>query len=555
MTTTDHAAPEVDSALRRATFGDQLRRNAARHPDKPAIVALDSPAHGRRTLTYAELDQRANQVAHALAERGVRTGDVVAIMGRNSPELIITFWAAAKLGAAVTGLNYTFLPDELHYQLDHSGAKVVVCEDSLTPKIDAITAPLDALGRRISIDIDSGDAGQAWERWSTLPRDDIGEPVPTGPVSENTIGLIPYTSGTEARPKAVMIPQRNYLVGMIPAFVTSIGLVEHDVWYYLLPMHTIAGLGLQIGLVSLGNTIVLPYSTDPQRALDSWVAEGVTCSAQTPTFFLQMIRLDDFAAAELSQLRRMVTYGGTMPRAMFESFAAVAPNMEWVTFWSQSELAQTPTVGRFTSLEDIPRQDPSWIGTPSSTLEIRVVDEAGNDAELGELLCRSPGVMRGYLGDPEKTAEVLRDGWLHTGDIVEIDENMNLFFRDRRKDLIKSGGMNVSSVEVERTIYLNDAVLEVAVVGIEDEYWGQAVTAFVTPRPDSALDGETIRAWCRERLAPFKVPKVVNVVDSLPKDSQGKTLKRELRRPVGDPADSVGDSSVGKTHGTATHGR
>ncbi|MEE8600068.1 class I adenylate-forming enzyme family protein [Euzebya tangerina] len=528
--------PDIDAPVRRATFGDQLRRNARRHPDKLAVVALDSPAHDRRELTYRQLDERANQIAHALADHGLETGDVVAIMGRNSPELITTFWACAKLGAAVTGLNYTFLPGELHYQLSHSGASVLVCEDSLTPTIDAIAEdeeldPLDNLAVRISLDTDTDEAGEEWLRWSRLlaVSSDVSEPEPSGDVSEHTIGLIPYTSGTEALPKAVLIPQRNYLVGMMPAFVTSVGLVEQDVWYYLLPMHTIAGLGLQIALISLGNTIVLPYSTDPQRALDSWVAESVTCSAQTPTFFLQMIKLEDFVSAELSQLRRMVTYGGTMPRVMFESFAAVAPNMEWVTFWSQSELAQTPTVGRFSSLEDIPRQDPSWIGQASSTLEIRVVDDDGNDATHGELLCRSPGVMRGYLNDPEKTAEVLRDGWLHTGDIVEIDADRNLFFRDRRKDMIKSGGLNVSSVEVERAIYTHDGVMEVAVVGLDDEYWGQAVTAFVTARPGEDFDGEEIRAWCRDRLAPFKVPKTVNVVDSLPKDSQGKTLKRELR--------------------------
>ncbi len=521
----------IEAPIRRATFGDQLRRNSQRHPDRLALVALDSPAHPRRELTYRQLDEQVNQVANALAGRGVGTGDVVAIMGRNSPELIITFWACAKLGAAVTGVNYTFLAGEMHYQLQHSGARVLVCEDSLTAKVDEISEPLEALETRIAIDVDTDDSSGEWMRWSALVADgDTAEPVPTGVVSENTIGLIPYTSGTEALPKAVLIPQRNYLVGMMPAFVTSVGLVERDVWYYLLPMHTIAGLGLQIALISLGNTIVLPYSTDPQRALDSWVGEGVTCSAQTPTFFLQMIKLDGFPDAELGQLRRMVTYGGTMPRAMFEAFAAVAPNMEWVTFWSQSELAQTPTVGRFRSLDDIPGQDPSWIGTASSTLEIRVVDEDGNDAAHGELLCRSPGVMRGYLNDPERTAEVLRDGWLHTGDIVEIDEHRNLFFRDRRKDLIKSGGMNVSSVEVERAIYTHDSVMEVAVVGLGDDYWGQAVTAFVTARPGHDVDGEDIRAWCKERLAPFKVPKTVNVVESLPKDSQGKTLKRELRR-------------------------
>ncbi len=533
-TATDTPAPDTAATalpIRRATFGDQLRRNARRHPNKTAIVALDSASHARREYTYAELDTAVNQMANSLAGQGIGHGDVVAIMGRNTPELVITFWAAAKLGAAVTGLNYTFLASELHYQLSHSEAKALVCEDALVDRIEAITDPLPELAIRITNNADSDAAPTAWLRWyDLLASGSPDEPdLATTPVTEHSIGLIPYTSGTEALPKAVVIPQRNYLIGTIPALITGMGLTESDVWYYLLPLHTIAGLGVQIALISLGNTIVLPFATDPQRALDTFVSEGVTCSGQTPTFFLQLIGLEAFQSADLTQLRRLITYGGTMPRAMFEAFGPVAPNLEWITFWSQSELAQTPTVGRFRSLDDVPNHDPSWIGKPTNQLEVRVIDSDGNDAEEGELICRSPGVMAGYLKNPDRTAEVLRDGWLHTGDIVSMDADGNIFFRDRMKDLIKSGGMNVSSVEVERMLYQHDAVLEVAVVGLADEYWGQTVNAYVVLRPGTQAATEDLRAWCKERLAPYKVPKTVHLVEALPKDTQGKTLKRKLR--------------------------
>ncbi len=518
--------------VRRATFGDQLRRNALRHPDKPALIALDSTTHQRREYSYRDLDRSANKLANALAAQGIGHGDVVAIMGRNTPELVITFWAASKLGAAVTGLNYTFLAPELHYQLAHSEAKALVCEDALVDKIEAIGDPLPHLEIRITNDADSSDAPSSWLRWYELVESasDVEPDPATSGVTDDSIGLIPYTSGTEALPKAVVIPQRNYLMSTIPALITGMGLEESDVWYYLLPLHTIAGLGLQIALISLGNTLVLPFATDPQRALDTIVSEGVTCSGQTPTFFLQLIGLDAFRDGDLSRLRRLITYGGTMPRAMFEAFRPVAPNLEWITFWSQSELAQTPTVGRFRSLDDVPNQDPSWIGRPTNQLEVRVVDSDGADAEEGELICRSPGVMAGYLKNPERTAEVLRDGWLHTGDIVSMDADGNIFFRDRMKDLIKSGGMNVSSVEVERMLYQHDAVLEVAVVGIADDYWGQAVNAYVVLRPQAEVTSDELRAWCKERLAPYKVPKTIHLVAALPKDTQGKTLKRELRK-------------------------
>lgn len=519
----------IGEPVRRATFGDQLRRHAARIPDRAAVVALHSPLHERRVLTYRELNEQVNRLANSLAARGVGVGDVVATMGRNTPESVVAFWAAAKLGAAVTGVNYTFTGREIHYQLAHSEAKALVCEDAFVEKIEALDEPLPHLSVRVVNDAYADTAPSTWARFSTLVAE--GDPAePEADVDELTLGIIPYTSGTEALPKAVAIPQRNYFVSMIPSYTTGIGLLEDDVWYYTMPFHTIAGMGMQICLLVLGNTIVLPFAVDPAKALAAFVDEKVTIVGQTPTFYLQVIQAPGFAEADLTRLRRAVTYGGTMPRAMFEGFASAAPDLEWVTLWSQSELTQTPTIGRFRSLDDIPGRDPAWIGRPTAQLEVRVLDAEDNDAAEGELICRSPGVMRGYHKNPEKTAEVLRDGWLHTGDIVRIDDAGNLFFMDRQKDMIKTGGMNVSSVEVERVLYQHASIMEVAVVGVADDYWSQLVTAFVVPRPGATVDPDEVRTFCKEHLAGYKVPKSVNVVTALPKDTQGKILKRELRR-------------------------
>src|SRR6185312_14008105 len=197
--------------------------------------------------------------------------------------------------------------------------------------------------------------------------------------------------------------------------------------------------------------------------------------------------------------------------AAIEAWSAAAPDALWGTYWGQSELSQLGTVGWFARLDDIPGGgDPSWIGKPVSHLEVRVVDEDGADAELGELICRSPSVMLGYHRDPERTAAVLGSGWLHTG-------------------VIKTGGMNVSSQEVERVLHAHPEVLRAAVVGRPDPYWSEAVTAFVIPRPGVTPDPDAVIAFCRERLAGFKVPKAVHVVTELPVDAQGKILKRELR--------------------------
>jgi acyl-CoA synthetase (AMP-forming)/AMP-acid ligase II len=286
---------------------------------------------------------------------------------------------------------------------------------------------------------------------------------------------------------------------------------------------------MQIALLSLCNTIVYPYKVDPASALRAFVDERVTIVGQTPTFYLQVINALGFDDADLSAMRHCITYGGTMPQVMFDAFAGVAPNADWVTLWSQSEITQTPSIGHFKSLADIPGGDPTWIGRPTGQLEVRVIDDDGNDTEEGELLVRSPGLMQGYYKDPERTAEVMQDGWLHTGDLVRIDAAGDLFFVDRKKDLIKTGGMNVSSQEVERILYQHPDLLEVAVVGVAHEYWSQAVTAFVTARPGCTPDPDDVIAFCKGQLAGYKVPKAVHVVDALPKDTQGKILKRELR--------------------------
>lgn len=533
-----HSVP-TNHPARRATLGDQLRRNALRHPDREALIQPSSPAGGRRFVTYAELDEQANRLAHSLAAHGVGAGDVVAIMGRNCPESVIAFWAAIKLGAALTGVNYTFTDREIRYQVSHSGAKAIVVEDAFVAKIDDIADPLPDLRLKIVNDGYGDTAPADWERLSGLIA--AGEDVePDVELDESALAIIPYTSGTTALPKAVAIPHRNYLLSMIPSYVTGIGLVEEDTWYYTMPFHTIAGMGMQIALLSLGNRIVFPFTVEPAQALQALVDERVTVVGQTPTFYLQVIQVPGFEDADLSALRRCITYGGTMPRAMFDAFRTVAPDTQWVTLWSQSEIAQTPTIGRFDSLDDIPGGDAAWIGRPTAQLEVRVVDEDGSDAPEGELLCRCPGLMAGYYKDPERTAEVLRGGWLHTGDLVRIDDEGNLFFVDRQKDVIKTGGMNVSSVEVERVLYGHAGVLEVAVVGLADEYWSQAVTAFVVPRAGAEIVESEVIAYCKQTLAGYKVPKAINVVEQLPKDTQGKILKRELRRAM----EQVGESAA-----------
>lgn len=518
--------PEVHRRpVGRATIGDQLRRHARTRGERVACVSHDGGQ--RRETTYAELDRSANAVAHHLLSVGVRRGDRVAVMARNGVEVVAVYYGILKAGAAFTGINVLHGREEVAAQLEHAEPAVVVAGPEFVDLLSGVTSA-GVLDRVVL-----GAGGAAG--WTALAA------VLTGPdhepdvdVDEHDLAMLVYTSGTESTPKGVMIPHRNYLISTAPAWSWGLRTGPDDTWLFAMPFFTIAGLGSMTTLTMMGATLVLPDSLEPARALELIAAERVTVVAQTPTFYLALARAEGFGPATVGTVRRAMTYGGQVSPAAVEAWADAAAGVVWGTYWGQSELSQLGSVGWFSRLEDVPDADPSWIGTPVTHLETRIVTPDGTDAapgEPGELWCRSPSVMLGYFKDPERTAAVFSaDGWLRTGDIVRADTAGNLFFADRAKDMIKSGGFNVSSQEVERVLHAHPDVLRAAVVGRPDEYWSEAVTAFVILRPESVVGPAELVAHCRERLASYKAPKAVHVVDAFPIDGQGKVLKRELRR-------------------------
>jgi acyl-CoA synthetase (AMP-forming)/AMP-acid ligase II len=434
-------------------------------------------------------------------------------MAPNSVDVVAAYYGTLKLGAAFTGISPLHRAPEVGHQLGHAEPRAVLAAPPFAELVGSVLPAGSALV----------------EYGGELPAD-TGEPE--AEVDEHDVAMLVYTSGTEAAPKGVLVPHRNYLISTAPAWSWGLRTGPDDTWLFVMPFHTIAGLGSMTTLTLMGATLVLPATTDPARSLEIVARERVTVIAQTPTFYLALAGQPGFGADAVGSVRRCMTYGGQVAPHAVTAWAAAAPGVVWGTYWGQSELSQLGTVGWFRTLDDVPDHDPTWIGTPVSHLEVRVVDAEGRDAEIGELLCRTPSVMLGYHRDPVRTAEVMVDGWVHTGDMVRIDAAGNLFFRDRLKDVIKSGGMNVSSQEVERVLHEHPGVLRAAVVGKPDEYWSEAVTAFLVPVDGAAVEPEEVIAFCKERLAGYKVPKAVHVVAELPVDPQGKILKRELRKVV-----------------------
>ena len=520
-------AEVFSTPIGRATIGDQLRRHALRIPKRNAIVAYGRDGE-RRVVTYLELNEQANMLAHAYQSLGIGRGDVVAVMASNCPETVVSYYAGLKLGAAYTGINIMYGAAEIQYQLGHAEPAAVVVAPAFVPLMDKVRSEAPETMKFIVLG-GPDDAPEGWHNWDTLIADQPNS-EPEAEVDEHDVALITYTSGTEASPKGVVLPHRNYLISTTQSYTWGLRITPEDVWLYVMPFYTIAGIGGVTNLTLIGATMVLPRSTDPGEALSVIKAEGISVIAQTPTFFMALARHESFQPETVSTMERCLTYGGQISPFVTEAWGATVPDLIWGTYWGQSELTQLGSVGWYRSIDDIPDHDPTWVGKPVHHLEVRVVDADGNDAEVGELICRSPSTMLGYHKDPERTAEVMRGGWVHTGDIVRIDSESNLFFYDRSKDVIKTGGMNVSSQEVERTLQTHPGVLRAAVVGVSDDYWSEVVTAFVIPKEDADFTAEELIAHCRASLAVFKAPKVVHVVGEFPTDPQGKVLKRELRK-------------------------
>jgi acyl-CoA synthetase (AMP-forming)/AMP-acid ligase II len=517
--------------LGRSTLGDQLRRHAANQPDKVAFVAFDG--EGRRTaVSYGQLDAMANRAAHVLASQGVCRGDRVAVLARNRIDVVAVYYGTLKLGATFTAVNPLLKAAEIRQQLLHAEPVVLLSAHDFAP---AATAAVEGLPLTC-LDLDAAEPGRGWLAYPALAARSP-DTEPDADVDELDIAMLVYTSGTEAAPKGVMIQHRNYLESTAPAWSWGLRTGPDDVWLFVMPFFTIAGLGSMTTLTMMGATLVLPANVEPAGSLAIIRDEGVTVIAQTPTFYLALAGHPDFAAGTVGKVSRCLTYGGQLSPHTIDAWAAASPDVVWGTYWGQSELSQLGTVGWFRTLADIPGGDPTWIGKPVTHLEVRIAGPDGEPAALtehgqtGELLCRTPSAMLGYFKDDERTREVFRDGWVHTGDMVRRDHDGNLFFHDRLKDVIKTGGMNVSSQEVERVLNQHPDVLRAAVVGLAHEYWTEAVTAFVIPKPDATVDPEAVTAFCREQLASYKVPKAVHVVGQFPVDAQGKVLKRTMRTP------------------------
>jgi fatty-acyl-CoA synthase len=506
--------------LSRQTLGDLLRRTRQRFPNKLAIRC------GKTDWTYAEFDDICNRFAAGLAGQGIAIGDRVAVIARNSHAFAALRFALARLGAVLVPINFMLNADEARFILQHSGARVL-CVD----------AGLAALGRAASTET-------AVTQWVCLPGEDPAAPVEgmlhfdqlvqgeefeARPLRGDMLAQIIYTSGTESRPKGAMLTHEAVISEYVTCIVDA-EIDETDRVLHALPLYHCAQLDVFLGpCVYVGATNVITGKPTPENLLALMAANAINSFFAPPTVWIGLLRAPQFDGTDLSLLGKGYYGASIMPVEVLKEIQRRLPQVRLWNLYGQTEIAPVATVLK---PHDQLRKAGS-AGRPALNVETRVVDDDMKDVPLGaigEIVHRSPQLLSGYYNDPERTAAAFAGGWFHSGDLAMVDDEGYITVVDRKKDMIKTGGENVASREVEEAIYGIEGVSEVAVVGLPDPKWIEAVTAVVVAKAGHVLTEAAILAGCAGRLAHFKIPKRVILVEALPKNPSGKLLKRELRQ-------------------------
>lgn len=521
METVSTTSPAIEVA-RRHPLGDVLRRTAVRFPTRRAIVWREQEE------TYQEFNAAVNRAASSLSERGVAKGDRIVLLSHNCREFVLLYFALAKLGAISVPINFMLNAEDAAFILGHSGATGLVVEDSLAPlAIDAVQRAGIQDGVRGVIELGGGPLPSGWEgvnAWVTDGQDQEPDVL----VADDDPLQLMYTSGTESRPKGVTLTSRSLIAQYVTAIVDG-GMTEDDIEIHALPFYHCAQLHCFFTPdMYLGATSIILPRPDPTAMLEAIERYRVTKLFCPPTVWISLLRSLDLGRRDLGSLKKGYYGASPMPVEVLKEISERLPDVKLWNFYGQTEMAPVATILK-------PHEQVAKLGSAGKSginVETSVVDDDDQPlppGEVGEIVHRSPHAMLGYWNDPEKTAEVFRNGWFHSGDLGVMDADGYLAVVDRKKDMIKTGGENVASREVEEVIFEHPAVAEVAVFGVPHPRWIEAVTAVIVPRSGTSVESAEIVDLARQRLAGYKVPKYVVTADSLPKNPSGKIVKRELR--------------------------
>ncbi len=504
----------------RAVPSDLLVTNAARYPEKMAMRFREN------RITYRAFNVKVNRLANAMMEMGIEKGDRAAILSHNCDQLLVYWYALLKIGAVMVPINWMYKEDEIQYVVDHSEAKMLVVEDALSMKVYAISEALKTVRHFGVVNLSGAETPSGWFDIESLQADQYPADEPEVEIDNDDPAVMIYTSGTESAPKGALIRHLS--------LVTSLVTMQYDfrfekdmVFLGGLPCFHMAGLWNFANTIGVGGTYVIMDTADPAQILEITDQEKVTHWSWVTTLYVTMLQQPDIHNYNLKSLKVAAVFGSYVSTTLLNKWKQYAPDIMFLKGYGQTECCSITTISG-TAFDE----KPDSVGLPQCLVQVRIESTDGTVlpvGEEGEIVVRCPAVMIGYFKDQEKTDYAMRGGWLHTGDIGKLDEDGYLYFVDRIKDMIKTGGENVASSEVEELILKHPAVSEVAVIGLRHPVWQEAVTAVITPLPGESCSEDDIIKFCKERIAGYKIPKKVIIRNDLPKNHVGKILKTELK--------------------------
>jgi fatty-acyl-CoA synthase len=491
-----------------------IRFHARRTPDRTAL------AYGEDRITYAELMRRIETTAGWLAARGIKPGDVVALLMKNSPAFLELTFATSHLGAISLPINYRLAAEEVRYILDNAGACLLLCDHEF------------AAGRAGVPSVQSLDAAAQSDSTQLAPA--AQPPAAMWRARPEDLFRLMYTSGTTDRPKGVMHSYSNFY-WKCADHVVALGLSANDRLLIAGPLYHVGAFDLPgVAVLWVGGMLSILRDFSPQHAFAAIAHGRLTGAWLAPVMLGGMLALSDGAAYDLESVRWVVGGGERTPEARIRAFSGLFTRGRYVDAYGLTETCSGDTMmeaGR--EIEKI-----GSVGRPLAHIEVEIRGPEGQGlatGEAGEICLRGPKVTQGYWKDPEKTKASFFGDWLRTGDIGRLDAEGFLYLTERKKDMIVSGGENIASSEVERVVYELPQIQDAAVIGVPDPTWGERPVAVVVLKPGQTLTLEVLQEYCRRKLAGFKVPKELIVRTDLPRNPSGKILKRLLRQDITAP--------------------
>ncbi|MEH7745402.1 long-chain fatty acid--CoA ligase [Neobacillus drentensis] len=502
-------------------IGSLLAQTARKFPELLAIVCEG------RSYTYRRFNEEVNRLANGLLKQGVNKGDKLALMMKNSDHFVLTFFAAAKIGAVAVPINFRLTASEVHYILDQSDTSLVVCDQEFEPIIAAAKQGTDV---RLVITVGEPETTGYYSYQGILSEN---KTEPDVQVSEQDDLEILYTSGTTGRPKGALFDHSQiFKVGN--AVVINMGIRQHERILHLAPLFHSAQLNLfLISGVALGATHIIHRDFHPVKTLQAIQEHKITHLFAVPAMYNFLLQVPNAADYDLTSIQR-VGYGAA-PMAT-ELVKKTIQLFKTDQFYNLCGLTEAGPGGILLDPEGH-KHHLGKGGKPIFLTETRVVNEDGKDVlpgVIGEFIVRSDMVMKEYYKKPEETKSTLKNGWLYTGDLATMDEEGYITLVDRKKDMIISGGENVYSVEVESVLFEHPDVLDAAIIGLPDEVWGEAVCAIIVPKEGTVIDEQELKSFCRQKLAGYKVPRRIFIEKQLPRNASGKVLKYQLREMMRD---------------------